>query len=110
MTEDFYKNTSQNIILELINYKNTFLNKLNNFFQQKNIKIIYPEYNYGLVNFITNKNNITSFNNGTYHINITLPTQLDENGKIKDFDKFIINHKKLIHLIQWMEVQTFILY
>jgi hypothetical protein len=43
------------------------------------------------------------FNNGTLHYNITLPTQLDENGKIKDINKFKNDHKNAIKIIQLLE-------
>jgi hypothetical protein len=43
------------------------------------------------------------FNNGTIHYNITLPCELNEKCKIKDYDKFVNDHKKAIKIIQWME-------
>jgi hypothetical protein len=48
------------------------------------------------------------FNNGTYHINITLPTELgarDTNRlpRLVDYKKFKSDHKKFIRLIQWLE-------
>jgi len=32
------------------------------------------------------------FNNGTMHYNITLPTELNESCKIKDYNKFVKDH------------------
>jgi hypothetical protein len=52
---------------------------------------------------MTNLTNISMFNNGTLHYNITLPTILDNNGLIKDFEKFKSDHKKAIKIIQWLE-------
>jgi hypothetical protein len=43
------------------------------------------------------------FNNGTLHYNITLPTQLNNDGKISDWSRFIKDHRKAIRVIQWME-------
>lgn len=43
------------------------------------------------------------FNNGTLHINITLPTYLDENRKIQNKDDFILIHKNYIKYIQFVE-------
>jgi hypothetical protein len=48
------------------------------------------------------------FNNGTYHINITLPTALGMKDKnrlpsILDYRKFKEDHRKFIRFIQWLE-------
>jgi hypothetical protein len=52
---------------------------------------------------MTNLKNVSIFNNGTLHYNITLPTELDENLKIKNMNKFIKENSRAIKLIQWME-------
>jgi hypothetical protein len=51
----------------------------------------------------TNMNQLAIFNNGTYHINITLPTQLNERSEIQDKNSFIESHRSYIRFIQWME-------
>jgi hypothetical protein len=53
--------------------------------------------------YATNLNQVLMFNNGTLHYNITLPTALDTTGKIKNWQKFLNEHKKAIRIIQWME-------
>jgi hypothetical protein len=60
---------------------------------------------------MTNKNNIGICNNGTYHINITLPTELSLCGmKIKDPAAFKTTHRNAIRLIQWIEPLIIALY
>jgi len=103
ITNNFYKTTVNKIIDELIINKNEFLKSINYIMDEYDIKLQYPKYNYGLVSFLTNDENITPFNNGTYHINITLPTKLDSEGKISDFELFKMQHKNYINVIQWLE-------
>jgi hypothetical protein len=43
------------------------------------------------------------FNNGTYHINITLPSMLDVKGEILFPEKFREDHRKFIRVVQWMQ-------
>jgi hypothetical protein len=43
------------------------------------------------------------FNNGTIHINITLPTKLDINCKIENKIEFIDKHRNFIRLVQYIE-------
>ena len=117
MTKNFYKTNPSSVIEELVSYKKKFIEQLNNFFHAylqkehslednnplKTVILDYPKYNYGLVSFLSNNNKITPFNNGTYHINITLPTQLDDKGKILDFDKFVKEHRNFSRLLQLIE-------
>jgi hypothetical protein len=107
-TMRFYKVQLNNIIFELKYFKYKFINILNKYLLQNKI---FNEYgtvslmknNYPIAIHLTNLNNISIFNNGTLHYNITLPTFLDENCKIKDFNKFIKIHKDAIKMIQWLE-------
>jgi hypothetical protein len=43
------------------------------------------------------------FNNGTVHVNLTLPTQLDASGQIADADDFRLRHQKAARYFQWFE-------
>ncbi|BCS82887.1 hypothetical protein QLL95_gp1236 [Cotonvirus japonicus] len=104
ITKNFYKTTVNDTVKELVDYKNNFLNKLNSVMIQFEMpKVLFPKVNFGLVHFATNPNNISMFNNGTYHINLTLPTQLDKFGKIADFPLFERHHKNAIEIIKWFE-------
>ena len=98
----------QDTVEELKNIKNEFITEINSSFKKLNI---FSEYgnlsimkkNNPFAIHMTNLNNISMFNNGTLHYNITLPTILDNNGLIKDFEKFKSDHKKAIKIIQWLE-------
>ena len=108
-TLDFYKTTVDKCVQQLVDYKTTFINEINKVFTENNIltdhyinKLDYSK-NFGLVNFITNPNNISICNNSTYHINITLPTKLNNIGKIDNIFKFQKIHTNAIRAIQWIE-------
>ncbi len=111
ITQKLYKTTCQDCINELINYKSQFISQLNNFLTNNNFpKWKFPDINYGLVQFKTNPNNINMFNNGTYHINITMPTNLNDQGLINDRVKFIEQHRNAIKIIKWIEPFIIALY
>jgi hypothetical protein len=107
-TNNFFNTTIEKVIKELKNYKFEFIEKLNDAFNELNI---FREYgnvdimskNYNFAIYQTNMNNVAMFNNGTIHYNITLPTELDNGGNIVDKNKFIMEHKNAIKIIQWME-------
>ena len=110
MTDKFYKATVSSTIQELIALRDNFIRELNLALYKipqkhpllsSNIK--WMSKNYGVARMLTNSNNIAIFNNGTYHVNITLPTQLNVNGKIKDMASFISRHRSVIHYYQWLE-------
>jgi hypothetical protein len=101
ITEKFYKTNVTSCIDELMDVKEKFL---------EHIETKFPYKEYGYVRFMTknhpfainftNRNNVSMFNNGTYHFNFTLPSQLDENGKIKDEEKFVNDHRRAIRVLQ----------
>ncbi|AQN68073.1 hypothetical protein [Saudi moumouvirus] len=111
ITQNFYKTTVEKCVEELVDYKKLFISKLNKFLSQNNLSSWnFPKINYGLVQFKTNPNNINMFNNGTYHINITMPTKLNENGLIENKDDFLNKHKNAIKIIKWIEPFIIALY
>jgi hypothetical protein len=105
MTLNFYKTTIDKVIQELISEKKRFIqhfNKLNlNICKGKQAH--YPKKNHGFARFTTNMNNLAIFNNGTYHFNFTLPTELDEKGEVKNMKKFISDHRRAARYIQFFE-------
>ena len=101
MTQKFYKTTTDHVVAELLYIKKTFLKKLN--LLKLFSPLIFPKENYGFARYATNENNLAIFNNGTYHFNFTLPTQLDRYGNIQNRKDFIMRHKKAIHIIQCFE-------
>jgi len=108
-TFDFYKTNVKTVVNELINIKKIFLEEINQKLVNINDKtiftnkIIYPKFNYGFAKFQTNLNNIAICNNGTYHLNITLPTKLNKNGNILNEEYFKHVHSNAIRAIQWFE-------
>ena len=115
ITNNFYNTSIDETILELSKNSLDFIYNLQRCFKELDI---FPEY--GKINFMkvnhpfaihmTNLNNMAIFNNGTLHFNITLPTQLDDKGLIKDKESFIFNHKNLIKLIQVVEPLLMLIY
>jgi hypothetical protein len=113
-TFDFYKANVCKVISELNTIKSKFLKEMNarlvnrgTIFKQT---LIYPHFNYGLAKFLSNPNNIAVCNNGTYHINITLPTKLSPTGEIQNQDEFKAVHANAIRAIQWVEPLLVALY
>jgi len=108
ITTNFYNVKLEDTIRELKYNKNLFIEQIQNTFQKLNI---FPELNppqimtknHPFSIMLTNIDNIAMFNNGTIHFNITLPTFLDENAKIRYWDKFLYDHKNYIKVIQYME-------
>lgn len=113
MTQDFYKAKVEDAIDELLFHKKEFLDNLNTCFQERKIfqekgTVIYPPKNPGFAVFNTNPTNIAIFNNGTYHINITLPTEIGHRNmfgipRLKNPTKFRDQHKNCIRVYQWLE-------
>lgn len=120
-TYNFYKTNVKDCVKELVDIKNTFLKEINKVLvdnkpihNPKNYifkeKIIYPPFNFGFAKFQTNLNNVAICNNGTYHINITLPTELNFKNEIANPDKFRDVHANAIRAIQWIEPLLIALY
>jgi hypothetical protein len=108
MTQNYYKADVVTVISELLTQKKQFITAINDAFQTLNIfkeygPVKFPVKNEPFVSYLTNKANIGIFNNGTYHINITLPTQLGPDSQPLDEQEFIKKHKSLIRYIQYLE-------
>ena len=108
MTQKFYKTTVRETIRELVTEKQRFLNEINAVFKKRSLytefgKLTYPTRNEPFVTFLTNMNNIATFNNATYHLNFTMPTQLDSNSQPANMPQFVAKHKAAIRYIQYLE-------
>lgn len=112
ITQDFYKVRGPAVIKELIRLKSIFLKGINAYLIAKKIHrdkglLIYPLRNPGFAVFYSNPQNVVMFNNGTYHINLTLPTLLGPKGDgvapILYPDEFRTKHRLCIRMIQWLE-------
>jgi hypothetical protein len=106
-TFNFYKTNVKSAIEELKGIKQVFLSEINaklvskfTIFKQR---LIYPPFNYGFAKFLSNPMNLAICNNGTYHINVTLPTALNPDGSIVDEAEFKKVHANAIRAIQWIE-------
>uniref|UniRef100_A0A6C0HEA3 Uncharacterized protein n=1 Tax=viral metagenome TaxID=1070528 RepID=A0A6C0HEA3_9ZZZZ len=113
ITQDFYKNRVCYVLQELISTKYELLECINNFLREKNVHkekgfLMYPQINPGFTIMYTNPSNVAMFNNGTYHINITLPSLLGKNDKngvpvLLHPTIFMKEHRRFIRYIQWLE-------
>jgi hypothetical protein len=106
MTQKFYKATVDDVINELTSYENEFITAMNSLPKEGILKTYGPfqiaQKNYPFATYLTNLKNNAMFNNGTIHINITLPTQLNDKADITDFDLFTKQHQNLARAIQWI--------
>ncbi len=96
------------VIKELEANKSIFISKINKIFKSEQIfreygKINFISQNYPFAMYMTNLNNVSMFNNGTLHYNITLPTKLDQDKNIVNKKQFVQIHKEAIKIIQWFE-------
>jgi hypothetical protein len=88
VTQDFYKKDVDSVIAELNTIKRIYRNlqqllyKENIFSQFGNIKICSENHPFAI--FVSNNENYSVFNNMTYHFNLTIPTELNKDGEIKD--------------------------
>ena len=104
MTQDFYKATVKGAVSELIREKKLYLDALNKADLFPDLGALkYPVANEPFVTFLTNEKNVAIFNNGTYHLNFTLPTLLDAKKQPANVTLFIQQHKAAIRYIQYLE-------
>jgi hypothetical protein len=108
MTQNFYNVTLNNVLDEFSYLRKQFITEFQSAFQKREILTEYGEpnwmrANHGFAIMATNQKNLAIFNNGTYHINITLPCKLNARGKIENWPLFKCVHRRLIRLIQWIE-------
>ena len=107
-TLDFYKTNVNSVLDELKKSEDRFLKELNkacamykgSFFEYGPFCI--QKKNFPFVSYLTNLQNISMFNNGTIHLNLTMPTALDSSGGILDRPLFIKQHQAFARLCQWM--------
>ena len=110
VSQDFYNATVDKVMTELKGAEEIFITELNVALQDvsntwfgRNGPFKIASRNWPFASYLTNRHNYAMFNNGTIHINITLPTVLDASGIPSDMDDFIGQHKAFIRAIQWLE-------
>lgn len=109
MTQNFYCATVSSVISEFTAHKNRWLSSFREAIRTLDTEdalqneIHYPLKNHGFATFLTNRKNLAIFNNGTYHINLTLPTLLTEDRRIADWNLFVQQHRAVARMFQWLE-------
>ncbi len=107
-TQHFYCTTVQQSVAEMKWLVKQWINAANENFGSagildEHLPLKWAQHNYGLANMWTNPANTSIFNNGTYHINLTAPTRLNEYGNIADRPDFVRRHQRIIRFFQWIE-------
>jgi saccharopine dehydrogenase (NAD+, L-lysine-forming) len=104
ITQKFHCTTVSESLNELVEQKEKWRQAVSPFFEQWGIGTLqFPTHSHGLVSFITTHGkNLSLCNTGTLHINLTLPTWL-ENGQLRDRTGFARDHLAFIRMIQVVE-------
>lgn len=108
VTQNFYKACVADVLAELRTTEDKFVTELNRLPRQGILGIYGPftvagPRNEPFAAHITNLNHIAMFNNGTIHINLTLPTRLGWTASPLCWRSFETKHRRLARLIQWLE-------
>ena len=107
ITQSFYKATLDTVIQELQTLETRFNLELSRLPARGILEDHGPlrlvGSNEPWATYTTNLSNIAMFNNGTLHINVTLPTRLDWRCRPLWYSDFVKQHRKLARLIQWIE-------
>ena len=106
MTQRFYKAKLQDVIDELTQVEKEFMRALNSLPREGILKTYGPfqlaQKNYPFATYLTNLKNNAMFNNGTIHINITLPSKLNEKCEIANMELFTKQHQNYARVFQWL--------
>jgi hypothetical protein len=108
MTQNFYCATVDSVMRELEEGERQFekemahLPKTGVLVAYGPLRLASPK-NEPWATHLTNPRAVSMFNNGTFHINVTLPTRLNWNYRPLRQAKFRQQHQRLARLIQWLE-------
>jgi len=108
MTQKFYRARVSDVISELEAIEARFEQELARLPNEGilatygPLRLASPE-NEPWATYVTNPNGVSMFNNGTLHINVTLPTRLGWNKKPMWPADFLEKHRRLARLVQWFE-------
>lgn len=108
MTQRFYKATVKECMAELRDITGRFEAELKRlprkgFLSGYGPLCLAAPKNEPFAMHLTNLRNVAMFNNGTLHINLTLPTRLGWNRRPLCWKRFVSQHRSLARLIQWLE-------
>jgi hypothetical protein len=108
MTQAFYCAKLEDVLAELLDAKARWMAALRRGLVALDRELAlkktpaFVQKNYGLAVFLTNRQNVAIFNNGTLHFNITLPTYLDKDARIARPSQFRTVHQNAARLFQWI--------
>ena len=103
ITQRFYQATVDDCVQELVQLKHDWMEAVAPRLAASLGPFRFPDHNYGIVAFqSTYMRNLAFCNNGTYHVNLTLPTRLMD-GVIVDKSQFAADHLKWTECIQIVE-------
>ncbi len=109
MTRRFYRATVDDVMRELVGAEERFVRELNavpavGVLASHGPFALAEPRNEPWATYLTNPRGVSMFNNGTIHVNVTLPTRLDWTGRRPwNWGDFVRRHRRLARLIQWME-------
>jgi hypothetical protein len=108
MTQRFYRATVASVMAELRGAEERFVAELQKLPKQGLLTAYGPlrlsaPANPGWATYLTNPRAVSMFNNGTIHVNATLPTRLGWNRQPLWSADFVERHRRLARLVQWLE-------
>jgi hypothetical protein len=108
MTQAFYCATVAGVMKELRDAEERFVAELQKLPKQGVLAGYGPlrlsaPINPGWATYMTNGRAVSMFNNGTIHVNVTLPSRLGWNRVPLWWDDFVERHRRLARLVQWLE-------
>jgi len=107
-TQNFYRATVVDVLAELQETEDRFIHEIRQappvgLLQSHGPLRLVAPVNEPWATYLTNPANISMFNNGTIHINVTLPTQLGFDRMPLWPADFLEKHRRLARIIQWLE-------
>lgn len=108
MTQRFYKARVDDVMAELMAGEERFVAELAAL-PKRGVLVAYTPLrlaapvNEPWATYLTHPRGISMFNNGTIHVNVTLPTRLGWNCRPLWWGDFVEKHRRLARLIQWFE-------
>lgn len=108
MTQDFYRATVDSVMAELNYIEWRFIAELNRV-PATGVLTTHAPFSLGsprnepFATYLTNPRAVSMFNNGTFHVNATLPTRLGFDRRPICWTDFVEKHRRLARLVQWME-------
>jgi hypothetical protein len=108
MTQNFYCARVRDVMAELEATEARFVTEIQKLPRQGVLVAYSPltlaaPVNQPWATYLTNPRAVSMFNNGTLHVNVTLPTRLGWNRRPLWWDDFVDKHRRLARLVQWLE-------